>query len=192
MAYSRESLLGIIHSMEPICTACRKSILTPEDFVVADASVASHCEKFFHKNCAFFLEHPTLNEHGPVVLTNATHHALHVTAVVETNHISVAINESTPGKLERELTETKAVLGDLLQEKLSGTKVYTVHQQYPTEDREGALSGSELLHHVHLSLESAKKLVEGRTGRTHNWEKHDSHGKVWMGNRYYIEEHEIL
>lgn len=125
----------------------------------------------------------------PLVVTakNSTGYSLLVeTALALTSNQSpfteVLINllPVGPNPLQQELDQTKAVLGDLLKEKLTGIKVYSVRR-----------TGVVPLFHVHLSLESAKALVHEQEGRELPWEKHDSYRVWWASEFWVVEEHEL-
>lgn len=66
--------------------------------------------------------------------------------------------------LKHQLAETKAVLGDLLQEKVVGLTVYVL--QF------GEVRGA------YLSLEAAKQSAQVHYSLGH-WVEHNSHGRSW-------------
>ncbi len=80
--------------------------------------------------------------------------------------------------LQKELEDTRAVMGDLAQEKLVGVKVY-------------AVSRRNLVPYVFLTLQAAEKMVESREGKFITWTEHNGHGRCWMSDRYTITELEI-
>ncbi len=86
--------------------------------------------------------------------------------------------------LQKELEDTRAVMGDLAQEKLVGVKVYAVARRFST-------AVDELVPYVFLTLQAAEKMVESREGKFITWTEHNGHGRCWMSDRYTITELEI-
>jgi hypothetical protein len=132
-------------------------------------------------------------------LVNKTRYALHVEAhkITEADGrgldrltaIQVVVTSAPHhvDPLEKELAETKAVLGDLLQEKLVGVKVYVLHWK-------STAFGREPLPHAYLSVDAAKKAAANREGTTHIWVEGPSsrsHGAWWEVGPYLITEHEV-
>jgi len=101
----------------------------------------------------------------------------------------------------RQLDAARGVLGDLLQEKISGLKVYSVtfgvvvsQRTFPVAPllmSHGPSSGTaEVLPQIWTSPQAAMESVDQRIGKQ-EWVEHDSHGRCWASGRYVISEHEI-
>ena len=95
------------------------------------------------------------------------------------------MNTSTLAALTtiKELNATRAVLSDLIQERLP--HVYVVQTEGTNQEVIG----------VCVTLEVAKALVEGRMGVKLEWNHSNSHGNTWWvknNGTGIITEHEIL
>ncbi len=104
--------------------------------------------------------------------------------------ISDIIDAADP--LVKELAETKAVLGDLLKEKLSGLKVYVLQWKYP-----GGRS-RQPLGNAYTSLEEAQRVAEAGVGEippgSKDWASStpiEAGPRWWETGDYLITEHQI-
>ncbi len=139
-------------------------------------------------NSAIDIKMPREQLNSVVTLHNQTRHQLHAQANAVFSDAGVAevrvLIQTPPGYVDpllQELKDTQAVLGDAVQEKLAGAKVYVVSWT----------RAQELLPYVFTSLQAAEKMVEGREGKFITWTEHNSHGRCWMSDRYTITELEI-
>ena len=124
----------------------------------------------------------------PVIVHNKSNYPLVVQAAVADKVIQVSVTEYGPNPLQQALTEAKAVLGDLLLEKVVGLKVYVVKYE-PFED------GDALLPLVHLSSASANAWVaknRQEPGPMPNWRSNSGESQnIWMSGNYTITEHTL-
>ncbi len=121
----------------------------------------------------------------PILLTNLTKYDLRCEAQLQLSDgvptsIRVLVNEIGPNPLAKELEETKMVLGDLLQEKLTGLKIYVVSR------------ADEPLWFVHTSAKAACDAVDRRGDTKYDWiALNDGHGLYWRAGEYIVIEHEV-
>ncbi len=132
------------------------------------------------------------------VVNNTTLYGLHVDVVAKLvveprTMITVTLTQPGGDPVAKELDETKKVLGDLLQERVVGLKVYSVwYYPYPRQ-RSGAPM-PEILNTVYLTLKEAQEAAERKSPHSAGhriWGQDRGHRRWTDGSLFQITEHEI-